>query len=461
MVCPNCNEAKVKNNICPSCGLDAVLFGRTSIISCSLYNKGLAQANMNDLTGAMANLSKSIEFNKNNILSRNLLGLIYFHIGHIGEALKQWIISKSVLEEGNAATDYIKRLEGNPREIEKMSDAAACYNHALDYIAQRNLEMASIQLKKALEVNPAFVDALNLLTLCCLLGKDRGRAEVLIEKVLAVDINNSLALHYYTQLNPGKKRPEPTQAVKLQTTYAGTPRQRSTRQRESHYVTEVLCFLIGLVSASALMFFLVVPGHVAASNREITTLRQTLEETENRLATESDASSETISDLRTRVGVLEQENSVLSVQADQRNRFEAILRASDYMSSRNVMQAANIIRAIGDLESLPSELRTTAEDIRNEAFPLAASLAFEEAVARYNTGDYGDAREWLDASIEFGADGLAFYDRVLFHMGSLAEVNQEFETAMIYYQHLVQSFPGSPLRNEASLRLNTLSHSLN
>ena len=40
------------------------------------YNDGLKKANIRDLSGAIISLKKSLQFNRDNIAARNLLGLV-------------------------------------------------------------------------------------------------------------------------------------------------------------------------------------------------------------------------------------------------------------------------------------------------------------------------------------------------------------------------------------------------
>ncbi|MFR5555529.1 MAG: hypothetical protein ACLTKE_00590 [Coprococcus sp.] len=48
----------------------------------------LRRANIRDLSGAIISLKKSLQFNRDNIAAaRNLLGLMYFGQGEVGEAL--------------------------------------------------------------------------------------------------------------------------------------------------------------------------------------------------------------------------------------------------------------------------------------------------------------------------------------------------------------------------------------
>ena len=87
MKCPNCGYRFSDGYICPSCGENAALIIRAHNVSVKLYNIGLEQAKARDLSGAVDSLKKSILFDKNNINARNVLGLVYYELGQMADAL--------------------------------------------------------------------------------------------------------------------------------------------------------------------------------------------------------------------------------------------------------------------------------------------------------------------------------------------------------------------------------------
>ncbi|MBR2062316.1 MAG: hypothetical protein IJ969_03275, partial [Anaerotignum sp.] len=188
MKCPNCGFEFFEGCHCPDCGVDVYVFRKTRSASIRLYNDALKLAEERDLSGAAANLEQSLIFDKNNIPARNLLGLIYCEMGRIGDALKHWIISSSMQAEGNAAVGYIDYLQKNAREMEKCNDAIRMYNQAIHYLKQGSDDLAVIQLKKSIDNNPDFLDAYNLMTLCCIEDKNAKRAQHFNEIVLKRDI---------------------------------------------------------------------------------------------------------------------------------------------------------------------------------------------------------------------------------------------------------------------------------
>ena len=87
MKCYNCGAKLGRENICPECGVNVKIYKKIVMASNEYYNDALAKASVRDLSGAIESLKTSLKFNKLNIDARNLLGLIYFEMGEVVEAL--------------------------------------------------------------------------------------------------------------------------------------------------------------------------------------------------------------------------------------------------------------------------------------------------------------------------------------------------------------------------------------
>ena len=92
------------------------------------YNDGLKKASIRDLSGAITSLKKSLQYNRDNIASRNLLGLVYYGRGEVSEALVEWIISKNIKTHNNIANYYLKKVQESPTELEIVDQAIKKYN---------------------------------------------------------------------------------------------------------------------------------------------------------------------------------------------------------------------------------------------------------------------------------------------------------------------------------------------
>ena len=119
------------------------------------YNDGLNKANIRDLTGAITSLKKSLQYNRDNIASRNLLGLVYYGRGDVVEALAEWVLSKNLQPKENIANYYIQKVKEKRDDLDRINQAIKRYNQALDYCYQRCEDLAVMQLKKAIEMHPA------------------------------------------------------------------------------------------------------------------------------------------------------------------------------------------------------------------------------------------------------------------------------------------------------------------
>ncbi len=173
MKCYKCGaELMAEHDVGPACRADVSAYKRILGISNRFYNDGLEKARERDLTGAINDLRSSLKFNKLNIEARNLLGLVYFESGEVVAALSEWVISKNLLPKMNIADDYISMIQTNQVRLETINQTIKKYNQALAYCNQDALDLAVIQLKKVITLNPNFIRARQLLALLYITGVD-------------------------------------------------------------------------------------------------------------------------------------------------------------------------------------------------------------------------------------------------------------------------------------------------
>ena len=108
--CPYCGSIIKYGLFCNVCLERIEPFKKIWDKSAFYYNKGLEAAKLKELSLACTFLQKAIALYRYNIYARNLLGLIYFETGQLGDALKEWIMSQFLQREDNLATIYIERV---------------------------------------------------------------------------------------------------------------------------------------------------------------------------------------------------------------------------------------------------------------------------------------------------------------------------------------------------------------
>ena len=300
MFCYNCGCQLSEHDFCTACGVDVSLYKRIMFVSNMYYNFGLEKAGVRDLTGAITSLRQSLKFNKNNIDARNLLGLVYFETGEVVAALSEWVISKNLRPEKNIADDYIDRLQSNSGRLDSINQTIKKYNQALVYCQQDSRDLAVIQLKKVLSLNPRFIRAHQLLALLYMSSEQWERAERELRKCMDIDRNNTQTLRYLKEVelmlvpdetvkqSGGKRKKEET--VRYVSDNEMIIQPINVKEPKNSGVSTLINLGIGLVIGLAVTYFLLVPA--AQSNTRVS-----MQEEIRKVSNESDARAVRIQEL--------------------------------------------------------------------------------------------------------------------------------------------------------------------
>ena len=427
MNCPNCGRESKPGGVCPECKVDPVLFAGTLKISDTLYNRGLAKAKAGDLSGAQECLVKSVQTNKNNVFARNLLGLVLFETGRIGEAFKEWVISQSLMRDKNPAVMYLEEANKNGRLLEGMNESIRMYNQALEYLNQQSDDIALIQLKKAVECNPKFIDALNLLTLCYLIQSERDRAALTAERVLSMDNNNTIALNYYAELNPGRTRPDLRQrrvqnapqpaAPSLMSNYNKVviPEKKST----NFHIAEILSFIIGSACMFAVLYVLVFPSLTREDGADTAGGQPQIGEESSAYGEEMGELLDEISKLNSEIALMQTKIEDREYENDILDRINKVLLANDYFKDGRYQDAIDVMNNIGKA-GLPADILQTAENIVSTALPQLAKQYYDDGVQAHDKDNDNDkALVDFEKSKRYMESSSPYYDNLLYYLGLL------------------------------------------
>jgi len=469
MKCPYCAAEFESGSICPSCGADVSLNSKIVNISDSYYNAGLSMAYNSDLTGAVNCLIKSLTFNKNNMPARNLLGLVYYEIGRIGDALKQWRISASLCPGENPAAEYIQQLEKNSRQFIRLNDAVNMYNTALDYVRQKSDDMAIIQLKKAVDTNPGFVDALNLLSLSYLIQGENLKAAGIIEKTLSIDTNNPLALHYYKQVFAEKTRPTPlARAVKSPAaiparpvkTAAAPPEPKRPASGETGFgrsfpIAGIISFIIGVLCAFAILYILIIPEQNTEMSKKIDQLQSEHAAQVEGLQKRIDDADLQYTQLQETIKAEKEKSAALEAQVTLDAQKASIVNAERFVDKTQYQDAIDAAATI-DKNALPPDLQERLQIVFNTSYPKVVEQHYNSGVKLYNARQYDDARVEFEYAMKYTRKGDDLGDDVLYYLGRIAANANDKDTAKDYFQRILDDYPDGNQVSNATNRLRSL-----
>ncbi len=463
MKCPNCGKNVSSGYICPFCKADIFIFQKMKNASIRCYNEGLQAANDKNLSQAITILEQSVLFDKNNMDARNLLGLLYFEVGHIADALEHWIISTSLQPKNNFATKYINILQKNSRLMEKYNDAVKYYNQALHYLKQGSDDIAIIRLKKALDLNPNFLDACNLMTFCCLLEENEKRARHFIETVLQKDANNPFALRYLQEIQQNdhcstfflKKRNTQTKktpsAVSDKKTDSPPPMPRYKRGEKRNFrlleQRDFISFGLGVFATTVIIFTLIVPSLHAQQQQTIDTLQAKLEGFQG----STNMTPEEVASMREQFNSLKTENKQLRSEETKQANLELLETAISQATDQKFEECVVTLDAINTL-GFSEEDTKKYEDLKQTVYPKAAEIFYNKGKNEFLNNRFTEAKTHLENCIKFITQE-DFADDVYFYLAKIAEQEQDIQKAKTYYEKIQKEFPNSNQMENIKLAL--------
>ena len=451
MFCYNCGCQLSEYDFCTGCGADVAMYKKIMCVSNRFYNDGLERASVRDLSGAITSLRQSLKFNKNNVEARNLLGLVYFEMGEVVSALREWVISKNMRPEKNIADDYIDKVQSNATRLDSINQTIKKYNQALIYCHQDSRDLAVIQLKKVLSMNPRFVHAHLLLALLYVDSERWERAERELKKCLDIDRNNTQALRYLREVelmlvpeenikqSSRKKRDD---SVRYRSDNEIIIQPLNVKEPKKGGISTILNMGIGLVIGMAAVYFLVVPA--AQSNA-----RNAAQESITRISNESDAKTVRIQEQEARITALQREYEALQQELDgytgdsgMLQTINSLLRvATTYLNDpEDIMSTAADLEAIAEnvaVEDTSEEFQALYAKLLGDIGPRLSETYFTEGQEAYRTGDYAAAIESLTKAVYYNADNADGW----LYLGQSYHQNGDNDKAVETFDQVIEKFP--------------------
>jgi Flp pilus assembly protein TadD len=455
MICYQCGCNLSEHDFCTNCGADVSLYKKIMYISNRFYNEGLEQAQVRNLTGAITSLRQSLKFNKNHVEARNLLGLVYFEMGEVVAALSEWVISKNLRPNKNIADDYINMIQTNQSRLDTINQTIKKYNQALTYCNQESLDLAVIQLKKVLSLNPKFIRAHQLLALLYINSEEWEKAKRELDKCTEIDTGNTVTLRYLKEVeemllpeegvrNPSRK---PKKSEEIITYQSGNETIiQPVNVREGKGVSSLVNLGIGLLIGVAIAFFLILPARIQAA-------RAGVDEELRKVSEQSDAKTATITEMQQQLDALTEENT--SLQQD----LQAYLGTDGTLQSvDSLMKAAGAyltdpedVTAVADyleeIEATAEEEETDKSEAFNNLYntllaligPDMAKSYYDDGYNAYRQENYEDAIPNLEKAYKYDAtNGDALYN-----LANSYYRTGETEKAKQAYLQVIELFPGT------------------
>lgn len=453
MNCYYCGCQLSEYDFCTGCGADVSTYKKIIYTSNRYYNDGLEKASVRDLTGAIASLRQCLKCDKEHIEARNLLGLVYFEMGEVVSALSEWVISKNLRPNKNIADSYIDMIQANAGRLESINTTIKKYNQALMYCKQDSLDLAVIQLKKVLSLNPKFVRAHQLLALLYINSEEWEKARRELVKCSQIDTNNTLTLRYMKEVErvlnteepskpAGRKRSAGDEVVKYQSGNETIIQPVADKEKGSFSV--LLNIGIGILIGIAATWFLILPARLQSAKAEVNKELRTVSE-------QSDAKSATIDDLNQQIKTLTAQNGSLQEQLEEYAGTNGALSIMDellkavqiYMETpEEITQIAEYLEKIeaeASVEGTSESFKTTYQYLLDAVGPALAEQYYTEGHNAYRSENYEEAIPSLEKAVYY--DASSANGDALVYLGNSYRNTGDLERAKETYEKIIALFP--------------------
>lgn len=453
MRCYNCGCQLSEKDFCTGCGADVGLYKRIMYTSNFFYNEGLDKASVRDLSGAVTSLRQSLKFNKNHVQARNLLGLVYYEMGEVVKGLGEWVISKNLRSKKNIADDYIDMIQQNPSRLDTINQTIKKYNLALGYCQQDSLDLAVIQLKKVLSLNPRYVRAHQLLALLYMKAEEWEKAGKELDKCSRIDMGNTTTHRYRQEVDKRLEAAENTKAK------SGTKKKKAAEDiikyqsgnetiiqpvnnRDAKGVSVALNIGIGIVIGVAAACFLILP---AKENADTSTAQEELRVVSEQL----DKKTGAIEEMEQLTKQLTEENTQLKRDLSEYAGSDGKMEVVDsllYAVSVYMENPKNTEKVGQALEKIDAQ---AAEQVESEHFQslyriLVTQAGPSVAEAYYKAGMDAYQKEMFEDAVKELAKARVYDPEngdILYNLGNAYRQNGDRNEAMEAYNLVVEKFP--------------------
>lgn len=449
MQCFKCGAQLGAEQTCPNCGMNVKMYKKLIAISNYLYNVGLERAKVRDLSGAVDSLKASLQYYKGNIQARNLLGLIYYETGETVSALSEWVISKNQVSKDNIADTYLHEVQSNTALLNTVNQTIKKYNQALIYCQQGSEDLAVIQLKKILSINPKLVKAHQLLALLYIQDRKYDLARKSLRAAEKIDRGNTTTMGYLAEIdghtgNGAEKSKKPKKKEsRVEYNTGNDTIIQPTNLRDNSGWMMILNILVGLVIGVTATYFLIVPS-----------IRQTLQKDANTAVSDANdtiaAKNQAIQELEAQVTKLmknvENAEEEKDASASQIISYQKLLSAYQSYQQGGLEEAKTALAQV-DQKRLDTGAKQVYESIQTEIDSQYLETAYNDGYAAYMARNYQQSADLLQKVVD--VDDTYHSGDAIYYLAQSYRCIEEYQKAADLYQKVIDEYPTSYKANNA------------
>lgn len=348
----------------------------------------------------------------------------------------------------------IAESEGNISD--NIRNSVTLYNKAIESLRTGSEDIAIIELKKAVSMNPRFYEAMNLLGICYSYIKDNAKAAEVFERVVKAESNSVRAMKYLSMLNSGDEpfstRLKPRKKPAADTGTAEIPKRgRADIDKKEAWLqnwTKVLAgFLAGAVVIAAIFLLsMQTPGPQDTPDNTVDPDAEIVEELAQYKANYDKLDAD--------YKLLQQDKETANKAADYYKSVIKLYEIESQASKKQYESAADMLLLMKTVE-FKDEDKQKFDGLYKSVMPSAAKTVYDEGYNLYNKKKYEDSIHKLE-KVQLYDPAFERMDAVLYYMGRCSQQLLDSRGAVAYFQKLVDAYPKSSYAKNAKVRIQDL-----
>ena len=442
------------------------------LYACYYYNKGLEKAKIKDVSGAITMLNRAVSLDKKYVEARNLLGLCYFQVGEVGEAMIQWVLV-NYYDPNNVKANYFLGIANkNQARLDRYRNSIKKFNQGLRMARAGATDQALIQLKRAASMNTDYVAAWQLLAVLYMKSGDYTRARKALKRTLKNDIAKPKYLRLLAEIRdirrvaadltisvPDDKAKEAEAKEILRGKSKAEVRPHFNFEESGPDYRVFLSLVAGILIGIICVYFLIVPGVRQEYDQEALNKESSNSAEMAQYLSEIDTLQKENSSLQSKLEIEEQETDSYKQEAEMASAekyYTNIIDAYVYFQQLQSGNAGSLemfllrqkLEAVTTTEldnasakSLYDQILAVYPDVMSSQ--VSADTLLTEAKTYYENSDYATANSYLAYAYEQSPDN----EEVLYLLARTFQLTGDNTKAKSYYNDYLSKYPDGEWKN--------------
>lgn len=349
---------------------------------------------------------------------------------------------------------------------EDIKNSILLYNNALEKLKMNSEDIAIIELKKAISLNPEFYEAINLLGLCYYYLKEYEKAEEMFEKVTKAE-NNGIRAFNYLRIMRNEETPDISQTKGTAKKSGVRKKVAKTREIKSDKVSirgfsttgegksdrkqDVIKYLTGIIIGIIIAFLIGIPSIFKYNNGSDVNNGDT---DKGPAVIENNEYEEKYRQLSNEYENLKKDLEATKTERDYYKAAIKLYEVEDLAKARKYEEAADMLILIKNIEFKDAE-KEKYDKLFNDIMPRASDIVYSQAYNLFQAKKYRESLNKYSKISEY-YENYGKMDIVLYYMGKCYLELNDKENAKAMFLKTIEKFPDSEYARYSKSRVDSI-----